>query len=401
MLIAPPTPCTTVNFSATPQLILRPGALDMVGTLVRRYGRRVVLITGESSLRGTNHWTRLHQSLDKEGIRAESFTVAQEPTPELVDSLAAKARSLQAEAVISIGGGSVMDCAKAVGAMATIEAPATSFLEGIGTSHHPGTTLPHLALPTTAGTGSEATKNAVLSRIGPLGFKSSLRHDNFIPTIALIDPLLQLSCPPRVSASTGMDALTQLIESYLSTAAHPLSDALALSGIQAVGSSLLAIATTEGDSVELRTAMAYGAYLSGVTLANVGLGVVHGLASPLGCLVEIPHGVVCGTLLAEATRHNISALNNDSEHDQSQAMLKKYAFVGQLLGGVTCRDVQEGCEQLLTVLTSWTELLGMARLREYGITREQLDRVAEGKVLKNNPVNLDKNSILEILNSRL
>jgi alcohol dehydrogenase len=401
MLTAPNTPLTTMSFAPTPQLILRPGALDMVGTLVRRYGRRVVVLCGERSLRGANHWSVLQQSLDKASIQRQFFTVAHEPSPELVDSLADKARSFGAEAVISIGGGSVMDCAKAVGAMATIEAPVAEFLEGVGSREHPGTTLPHLALPTTAGTGSEATKNAVLSRIGEQGFKSSLRHDNFIPTIALIDPLLHCSCPPAVSASTGMDALTQLIESYTSSAAHPLSDALALSGIQAVGSSLIAIATSEAENVELRGAMAYGAYLSGVTLANVGLGIVHGLASPLGSLVPIPHGVVCGTLLAEATRQNIRALQNEAAGEQNQLMLKKYAFVGQLLGKERCSSVPEGCEQLLRVLTSWTEHLGLARLDTYGITEAQLSRIAEGKVLKNNAVKLDKKSILAILHARL
>ena len=171
-----------------------------------------------------------------------------------------------------------------------------NYLEGVELNP-PGSTVSFIAVPTTAGTGSEATKNAVISSIGESGFKKSLRHDNFIPDIAVIDPQLMLSCPETLTAACGLDAIAQLLESYVSSKSNPITDALAFDALtKAIPA--FEVAVKDGHkNLEARASMAYGALISGITLANAGLGIVHGFASPIGGFFDIPHGVVCGTLL--------------------------------------------------------------------------------------------------------
>jgi alcohol dehydrogenase len=254
-------------------------------------------------------------------------------------------------------------------------------------------------VPTTAGTGSEATSNAVLSRTGPGGFKRSLRHESLYPDVALIDPELALSCPPDVSASCGMDALTQLLESFLSTHASPLTDALALSGLESAHDALPAVCGEKAGDVEARGRMAYAALVSGMALASAGLGVVHGFASAIGGLFDIPHGVVCGTLLAEATRANIARL--EREEELGKGALRKYARAGALLSGRDGGDVREECGRLLDTLDAWTEELRLPRLGEYGLKEADIDTVLAGTSLKANPAALSRAELAEILACRV
>ena len=184
-----------------------------------------------------------------------------------------------------------MDAGKSISAMLTKTESIKEYLEGIGTKKHDGKKMPFVAVPTTSGTGSEATKNAVISEIGGRGFKKSLRHDNFVPDSVVIDPRLMISCPQNVTAASGMDVFSQLIEGYLSTNSSPMTDALALSGLRYIKEGLLKSYET-GDDIDARGKVAYASYLSGVVLANAGLGTVHGFASPIGGYFDIPHGVV-------------------------------------------------------------------------------------------------------------
>ena len=219
------------------------------------------------------------------GIKYHHVVVSGEPSPELIDTTVEKYRNEAVDAIVAIGGGSVLDAGKAISAMLHRTESIKEFLEGVGTIEHPGTKLPFIALPTTSGTGSEATKNAVISHVGKSGYKKSLRHDNFVPDIAIVDPRFTLSCPQNITAASGMDCFTQLIESYLSDKANEYTDALAWEGLKEIKSSLVQ-SYMHGNDIQARTGMAFASLTSGICLANAGLGVVHGFASSIGGLYK-------------------------------------------------------------------------------------------------------------------
>ncbi len=239
--------------------------------------------------------------------------------------------------VIAIGGGSVMDAGKAISAMVLQNDSVMAYLEGVGEGkQHNGLKVPMIAVATTSGTGSEATKNAVLSQVGENGFKKSLRHDNFVPNVAILDPELMVTCPQSVTVASGLDALTQLLGAYVSTKATPLTDALALSGIEHFKEGFMGVCSGLSKDTQMRGHMAYASLMSGIVLANAGLGIVHGFASSVGGYFDIPHGVVCGTLLGEAVKLNIQLMNQDK--DRYNEALKKYAKVGSILTGSNEND---------------------------------------------------------------
>jgi alcohol dehydrogenase class IV len=282
----------------------------------------------------------------------------------------------------------------------------TEFLEGIGDRTHGGEKVPFIAVPTTSGTGSEATKNAVLSQIGEEGFKKSIRHDNFVPDAAVIDPELTVSCPPDVTAACGMDALTQLLESYFSTKASPMTDALALSGIEAVAKGLITASLKSPGDIDARGNMSYGAFISGVTLANAGLGLVHGVASFVGGFFDIPHGVVCANLMGPAMRETLDALKNDPTLDEEKRLkaIEKFALAGALLDGVDIRKVDETdrfSELLVERIHEWVEELKIAPFGEYGMTESDVEKIAGLADNKNNPVSIPKDVVAKIIRERL
>jgi alcohol dehydrogenase class IV len=387
------------EFYRTPRLVFGPGRVKDLGRIVAPYGSAVLVVTGRDSLDRTGNWKKCEESLKQASLRVHRYRLSGEPSPELVDTAVNEFAPLPVDAVVAVGGGSVIDCAKAIAAMLPSGEPVTSYLEGVGTKTHSGKTLPFIAVPTTAGTGSEATKNAVLSNVGRKGFKKSLRHENFTPVCAIVDPDLTLPCPPPVTAACGMDAFTQLLESYVSPQASPVTDALALSGIEHIGSALLPVSTDRGEDIECRSSLAYAAFLSGVTLANAGLGIIHGLAAPLGGLVHIPHGVVCATLVADACRMNIKRLRELRGPDD--IMLVKYARVGRVLTGARDADIFTCCDLLLQKLDEWTRQLSVPRLGPYGISEADFDALAAQAGQKNNPIRLEPDDIKAILRARL
>jgi alcohol dehydrogenase class IV len=292
----------------------------------------------------------------------------------------------------------VLDAAKAVAGLLPHGNSVMDHLEGVGPeTPYTGPSLPFIAVPTTAGTGSEATRNAVLSVHGQRGFKKSFRHDLLVARYAVIDPDLLANCPPDLIAANGMDALTQLLESYVSTRANPFTDALALDGLAYVRDGLLAWHEGGADAAEARAGMAYAALLSGITLAQVGLGVVHGLAAPLGAFYPIPHGVACGATVAAATGINIRAL----EQRQPDSMaLTKYARAGRLLGGRA--DVGDAGARggLVQVIKEWTARLGIPGLSRYGVEAGGFDALVaccRGNSMKTNPLMLEDGEVREIL----
>lgn len=385
-------------FARAPRIVFGAGALKELANLLDAFGDSVLLVTGRGSLRDSGRLDDIENALKNRGIRSHHLCVEGEPSPDLVDEAVKRFGSTRIDAVAAIGGGSVVDAGKAVSAMLPLKRSVYDFLEGVGTGEaHEGCKVPLLAAPTTAGTGSEATKNAVLSRVGQEGFKKSLRHDNFVPDVALVDPELALSSPFPVTAACGMDAFTQLLESFVSTHASPMTDALALSGIEQIVKNLLRACSKGAGDTGVRGAMAYGALLSGITLANAGLGVVHGLASPMGGAFPIPHGVVCGTLVGEATSATIDKLA--SSHGPDHPALRKYARVGVLMTGA--RDDTSGLKMLVETLDAWTEELKIPRLGEYGVRESDLDGIAAKAGCKYNPAPLDPEEIKKVLLKRL
>lgn len=390
------------NFASIPHIIFGAGTLNELYNIIPKFGTKVLFVIGGSSLKRSGKWNEITSAMENKSISYYSVSVNSEPSPTLVDEIAANFRDKNLDLIIGVGGGSVTDAGKAISAMIPKDDSIKNYLEGVGTKTHDGKKIPYVAIPTTSGTGSEATKNAVISEIGSEGFKKSLRHDNLIPNIAIIDPELIISCPPSITAACGMDAFTQLLEAYVSTKASPITDALAYSGMKYMSKNIIFACTTDASDVNVRSAMAYGSLMSGITLANAGLGIVHGLASPIGGFFDIPHGVVCGTLLAEATKMNIKKLQEQGAAGKEG--LKKHADIGALLSGKEIAlegEVDEYCTILIDTLDKWTKELKIDRLGKYGINSEDIENIVKKAGLKNNPVNLIQEDIETIVMNRL
>jgi alcohol dehydrogenase class IV len=326
-----------------------------------------------------------------------------EPTPIVVDAIVELERSrwsgdgpwTPAAAVVAVGGGSALDTGKALSAALMHPRPISEYLEGVGTERLSGEKIPFVAVPTTAGTGTEATKNAVLSKVGVDGFKKSLRHDRLVPDIAVVDPLLHTRCPPEVTAASGMDAVAQLLEAYVSTGANPLTDALALDGLASAGRSFIRAVERGESDVEARAGMAYAAYLSGRCLANAGLGVVHGLAGPAGAHSAAPHGVFCGVLIAPATEMLVERLVGERD---SMGTLGKLGAAGRALAGRGATSMEAQIQLLLDRLIEFARIGQLPRLRTFGFTDSLLQRVAREGNSKSCPVTFDESERVELLN---
>jgi len=313
----------------------------------------------------------------------------------MIDNAVSRVISFNCDVVVAIGGGSVLDAGKAISAMLPLNEPVKNYLEGVGTKNHPGFKVPFIAVPTTSGTGSEATKNAVISETGDHGYKKSLRHNNFVPNVAIIDPTLTVGCPQSTTASSGMDAFTQLFESYLSTAANPITDALAVEGLIQISKSLLD-AFDDGSDLEARVGMSLASYLSGITLANAGLGLVHGFASSIGGYFDIPHGVVCSSLMASCNRTTVNKLRRQRTNDVA---LYKYAEIGTLFSSDASKSTDYYIDSLLDLIENWTNGMNIPRLRSYGILPEHFEKIVNATDNKNNPIALDHDEMLEVLES--
>jgi len=392
---------TPFSIARLPRIEFGTGLITRLPALAARYGNTALLITGASSLQRSPAWPVIESGLQNAGITWYQESVSGEPSPQTVDDCAQRYRNQGVDVVIGIGGGSVLDAAKAIAGLLRIDKPVTDFLEGVGPElPYEGPATPFIAVPTTAGTGSEATKNAVLSVAGKDGYKKSFRSEQLVPEYALLDPDLLATCPPSLVAADGMDALTQLLESYLSIKANPITDALALSGLKTARDSLLPWYENRGDQNQARSGMAYAALLSGVCLAQTGLGSVHGLASPLGAFFPIPHGVVCGTLVGAATRINIDAL---LARDADNPALDKYARVAELFCQRTFPTREQAWEGLLELLDDWTQRLNLPTLDHYGIQMNDFDHVvahSRGSSMKTNPIVLTDEEICSILQQR-
>jgi len=358
-----------------------------------------MIVTGSRSFEASGRLEWLFGELRMAGIGYHHCRVQGEPSPELIDAAVASGRMVGVDMVIAIGGGSVIDAGKAVSAMLLQDYPVERFIEGRpGFLEHDGRKVPFFAVPTTSGTGSEATNNAVISRVGADGFKRSLRHPAFVPDVAVVDPELICSAPRNLTVASGMDAFTQLLEAWVSPFASPYTDMLAFHGMEYFNRSFIRACSDGAEDSAVRADIAYAAFLSGVVLGNAGLGIVHGFASSVGGAFDIPHGVLCATLLAEATRENILQLQHSGS---GNSILRKYAAAGGLLNGTPDVGVAEGCGMLVEKLEEWQDALDVPLLGVYGIGVEDVDTIASVTKSKSNPVDLQPDCLKKILLARI
>ncbi len=383
------------DFLAPRQIVFGWGRRREVGTLGRTLGRRAFIICGLPEPLAEAATYEISDLLMTEGVKAVAAeTIAHEPEVRDVDRVAALLREQNAgpgDFLLAVGGGAAIDLAKAAGAMATNrESPSVKdYLEGVGRGlklvEDP---LPLLAMPTTAGTGAEATRNAVISSYDPL-FKKSLRDGRLVPQIALIDPELSVSVPPEVTAASGMDAITQLIESYISRKAQPIPQALCLQGLK-LAIPAIAEAVEEGNSQPAREKMAHAALLSGMALANSGLGMAHGVAAALGTHCRVPHGLACAVMLPVALRVNREVRRHE---------LARLAHL--LFGCGPSTEPQEAVDVLIREIQALCDRVGVPRrLSELGVKREQIPALVKdsrGGSMSGNPRELSDRELTELL----
>lgn len=313
------------EFATASRIIFGPGTLEEVPPLAAGIGGRALVVAGSTLLRAG----RLIERLTERGIVCATFSVPCEPTVSLVKEGAAMARQAGSELVIALGGGSVLDSGKAIAALATNPGEPEDYLEVVGRGLPlSSASLPCIAIPTTAGTGAEVTRNAVLG-VPESRVKVSLRSPSMLPTVAVVDPNLTLSLPQALTLTTGLDALTQLIEVFVSNKANPVTDCLCREGISRAGRSLRKVCGDGGDPMA-REDMSLASLFSGLALANARLGAVHGLAGPLGEMLNAPHGAICARLLPFVMEANLKALNSQAGSSRPAA---RYAETARLLTG--------------------------------------------------------------------
>ncbi len=384
-----------LEFCTAPRIIFGPGTVGQLADLVPAHGARALLVLGGASAEASGLAARLRRLVP---VGAE-VRCAREPTVEDVDHAVQAARDGRCDVVVAVGGGSVLDCGKAAAGMLTNGGSLLEYLEGVGSGRQlERPAAPMIAAPTTAGTGSEVTRNAVIS--GP-GYKKSIRSPLLIPRVALVDPVLTHGTPPAVTAACGMDALTQLCEAYISRGASPLTDGLALEGIRAAGRCLERAFKTPEDPVA-REGMALAALLGGICLANAGLGAVHGFASPLGALFPIPHGVACAALLPQVLRRNMEAAFGTTAG--RERLRERFVKLSEAFTGHRFTDATSCIDAGLSMIQHLQRVLGIPRLRALGVSEADLPRLvagARGSSMRGNPVELSDEQLEATLRDAL
>ena len=381
------------DFATSGRIRFGPGTIAELPAVARAFGLRALVVTGRDKIR---HAPRI-DALESVGFHCALFSVAGEPTVQLIREGTEFARAVEAQVVIGIGGGSVLDASKAIAAMAANPGDVVEYLEVVGKglplTQRP---LPCIAVPTTAGTGSEATRNAVLGSPAD-GVKASLRHPWMLPRVAIVDPDMSLGLPAAITASTGLDAITQLIEPYVCRKANPFTDALALEGLRMAVRSLPRAFAHPRDA-EARAGMACAALMSGIALANAGLGVVHGLAAAVGGAFPAPHGAVCAALLPHGMAANIRALRADAAEN---GVLERFATIARIVTGSAHAMPEDGPVALARLVRD----LRIPGLGTYGVAMRDLDglcaKAARAGSMKANPVEWSASQLREVLEPAL
>jgi alcohol dehydrogenase class IV len=367
------------EFATAARIVFGAGTFAQLDEIAAGHGKRPFVVTGKRS-----------------NGRA-MFSVAEEPTIAVIREGAEAFRQAGCDLVIAIGGGSAIDAGKAIAAAAASAGDLLDYLEVIGKGRPlDSAPYPFIAVPTTAGTGSEVTRNAVLGS-PEHGVKVSLRSPLMLPRVAIVDPELTLTLPPALTASTGLDALTQLIEPYVCTRANPMTDNFCLDGIRHASASLLP-AFKNGEDREARTGMAWASLLGGLALANAGLGVVHGFAAPIGGMFDAPHGAVCAAILPAGMRANIQALR---EEDPQSPALERYRAIARILTG----DPEAIPEDAAHWVQSLAYQLSIPSLAAWGIRTHDIpalvEKAARASSMKANPVALTPARLTQVIENSL
>jgi alcohol dehydrogenase class IV len=378
------------EFATATRIVFGTGSLAKVLPDFPAWGRRVLLVTGTGPLLSD----RLRHGMDSLALDSVLWPVEGEPSVESVLAGWRMAREARCDFVVGIGGGSALDTGKAISVLLTNPGDPLDYLEVVGKGkplQNPA--APFAAIPTTAGTGSEVTRNAVLA-VPENRVKVSLRSPLMLPRLAVVDPELTYSLPPALTASTGLDALAQLIEPYVGNGSNPMTDALCREGMKLAARSLV-LAYRDGSNPGARQDMALAALFGGLALANARLGAVHGLAGPLGGMFPIPHGVACARLLPHVVRVNISALRKRSVAGE---YLNRFTEVAVLLTG----RQGAGDRDAVRWLQETCAALAIPPLRDYGISLsdfpEVIERARQSSSMKGNPLPLTDEELSEILN---
>ena len=377
------------EFATAVRIMFGPGTIRRIGPIAEELGHRAMVVTGRSVERAAP----LLQSLAAEGIGTTIFTAEGEPTVRTAFRATQQARATACDLVIGIGGGSAIDAGKAIAALLTNGGDPLDYMEVIGAGN-PLTqpAAPYIAIPTTAGTGAEVTRNAVLAS-PEHGVKVSLRSPFMLPRLALVDPELTYSLPPDITASTGLDALTQVMEPYVSNRANPLTDALCREGLRCAARSLRRV-YEHGDDPAAREDMALVSLFGGLALANARLGAVHGFAGPLGGMFHGPHGALCARLLPHVMQVNVHALQ---ERAPDNPALGRYDEIAQILTGQRDATAEDGVRWVHRLC----DALKVPPLAAYGLTRGSfpalIQKAAVASSTKGNPIELTPEELEQIL----
>lgn len=380
------------EFATAGRVVFGEGRAREAGALAGALGRRALVVHS-----GRGVADPVIASLRASGLDVREHVARGEPTVAMAVAGADAARESRSTVVVAVGGGSVLDLGKAIAALATNTAPVARYLEVVGEGKTlDAAPLPVVAVPTTAGTGSEVTRNAVLL-VEEARVKVSLRSPRMLPAVALVDPELAYGLPAEVTASTGLDALTQCLEPFVSHAATPLTDGVAREGlVRAAGA--LARAVRDGGDRDARRDMAVASLCGGLALANAKLGAVHGFAAPLGGMFPVPHGVACARLLAPVARANVRALR---EREPSSPALARYDEAARLFTRRPDARAEEGAEWLAALVES----LGVPRLADFGVREEHVaELIAKARgasSMQGNPIVITDEELAGALRSSL
>lgn len=376
----------TFEFATAQRILFGPGVAREVTPAAISFGARALVVTGASEA----SWERAMRLAGS--LLFATFPVAGEPTIDMVRAGAAMGRNAECDVVIAIGGGSAIDAGKAMAAMLANPGDPLDYLEVIGCGQPlANPSAPCIAVPTTAGTGSEVTRNAVLASPAHR-LKASLRGAGMLPRLAVVDPELTLELPPAVTASTGLDALTQLIEPYVSVKANPLTDAICADGIRRAARALPRV-WDKPDDLEARAEMSLASLYGGLALANAGLGAVHGFAAPIGGMFPAPHGAACAAVLPHAMAVNLEALRR---REPASPALARYREIAALLTGRPEAAAEDG----VAWVAALCRRLRIPPLRSYGVSPADIEILAEkashASSMKANPLRLTPEELREI-----
>jgi alcohol dehydrogenase class IV len=381
------------DFATATRIVFGPGRVREAISAAIPLGRRALIVGGSTPAR----LSAFVADLQANNLECTRFSIRGEPTILEVLNGVCLAREAGCEIVIGYGGGSALDGAKAIAALVSNPGDPLDYLEVVGKGN-PLTQpcAPCICIPTTAGTGSEVTRNSVL--VSPEhGVKVSLRSPKMLPLLAVVDPDLTHSVPPPITASTGIDALTQLIEPFVCIAANPVTDSICREGIRRAALWLRS-AYADGSNAQARNNMALASLFGGLALANAGLGAVHGIAAPLGGTIPIPHGIVCARLLPIVMEVNLSALRSRA---QGSPALARYDETARLLTGNASARAEEGVEWVHSICSDLS-VPGLSRL---GLTPNELPAIAgkaqQSSSMKGNPVQLTPDELMHILEKAL